>query len=338
MFTASTKAKTLNSFAENGADGFYIKHSPDTSRTPEIVRNDVISLFALVKNCLQKYALLSPFWKGIQEIEKANLIQEKRVGTPQETSFRKRIHERLCMFIGLLKKAYEQKAFDKDTFLYDEYETAFLTLWSCLNEISECYFTKTQPILPHLTDKNGNLMMDDKNQPITLNPNKKPLTYRNTKIDKHYKWDLDGNLFLEHKYWPKYDGTTLKTDPKKNWYFTDFERVSSFGLDNGNYIDSTIRKVDLDYQKEIRMQIAFILIKKFNTGNNESDPIVKLFEDSRKLRNHLYLVHGDDTNTDYTKSLRQSGVKVTNSNLQDLFKLIYFLLKGSTPVTLALNT
>ncbi len=49
------------------------------------------------------------------------------------------------MFYGLLKKGHEQRAYDKTTFFYSDYELAFMTLWSTLNEIQAYRYDKTSP-------------------------------------------------------------------------------------------------------------------------------------------------------------------------------------------------
>ncbi len=334
IFTASTKAKTIDIFSENGADGFYIKHSPDATRTPQVVSDDVERFFERTKTCLDKSVLLKPYWKYIGLIDDSNLIREKGEGTPDETDFRGRIYERLCMFVGLLKKAYEQTKFDKEHFHYDNYETAFLTLWSCLNEISESYFTKTQPTIPYLLNERDERVKDKNEKEITKNPNGKPLTYRNTNTVKHYKWEVNGKAFLHYKYWAKSDSSgSPETGDKRYWYQTYYEQRSSFklDLDTDSYIYQTDKKTERDYQKEIRLQIVFILINKFNTGINKSDPIINLFENVRDVRNHLYLTHASDDLSDYTKTLRKTGFKVMPDDTRDLFKLIYFLLKGELP-------
>ncbi|GAB4042823.1 hypothetical protein [Spirosoma jeollabukense] len=322
MFTASTKAKTLDSFTDHGADGFYIKYSPDINRTPATVRNDVTALFALVKICLQKYAVLFPFWKGIRDIENVNLIQEKRVGTPEETCFHKRILERLCMFIGLLKKTYEETAFDRDNFYYEESETAFLTLWSCLNEISECYFEKTSKFHPFNSTNNSCIYLNNDNTRIEV-------------LEWHLEVGGRSQYFIKYLSKPKLNNSGNYSEYQGKYIFQETSEIYLRKNSPFYVFDQppVFKEQRILYANALQMQIAFIIYKKFIflRWSIKEHNLQKLHE-LNKLRNHLYLTHGDnDTNADYTKTLRDTNVKVTMDDIKNLFGLVYFLLKGIMP-------
>jgi hypothetical protein len=91
----------------------------------------------------EKYKVLRPFWKAIRDILSNRNFQRIENG-PRK--MKDRLEERLKMFYGLLKKGHEQSDYDKKTFFYSDYELAFMTLWSCLNEIQEYQFQKTSSL------------------------------------------------------------------------------------------------------------------------------------------------------------------------------------------------
>jgi hypothetical protein len=95
------------------------------------------------------------------------------------------------MFLGLLKKAFEQTEFDKNTFFYSKWELSFLTLWSTLNEIQEAYYEKTQP----------ELVLFHKGKTYSHHVGKKiksPITYLNSSYKKHFRWTYKSDIFLDY--------------------------------------------------------------------------------------------------------------------------------------------
>ncbi len=322
IFTASTKASIIDSLYEKGADGHFIKHSPSDSRTPDKVKESVQKFLDNIKNCLDKGALLKPYWNRVEEIKVGNLIKgNERTINDQETKFEERIVERLTMFIGLLKKAYEQTDFDRTTFFYDKYEIAFLTLWSVLNELSECYFAKIDQFR-HFEDK------DNPNSYIFLNPNFKKIEVCNWFVNS-----VSGTQeqFIDHTSTPlaqgsnykQYDGkyifgekSSLKLRSNSPYYY--FDRTPAF--------DTTKKP----YSQALQMQMAFILYKKFNTMRRQDrNPLLESLYKLNKLRNQLYLTHGEGIDTgEFTKTLSEVGPKITISEINRLFEIIYVTTTG----------
>ena len=139
MFTASNKAWNMHELHQAGADGYFVKEHPETAKDPDFSVKNFENFQQTVTQCVKKGELLRKFWKHKKLIKKSNLLVNK----PNQIN-RERILERLIMFIGLLKKAKEQTKFDTTTFFYSDWELAFLTLWSTLNEIQEVYFNKQE--------------------------------------------------------------------------------------------------------------------------------------------------------------------------------------------------
>ena len=140
VFTASNKSWTYNEVTELGADGMYVKESPEFAGDIDYSKGNFKSFVDVVKGTLDKYQIIRPYWKAIQGILNSSAfltIQEKR-----NTKFKYRIDERLKMFYGLLKRGFEQTKFNQENFHFSDYELAYMTLWSILNEISEAFYDK----------------------------------------------------------------------------------------------------------------------------------------------------------------------------------------------------
>lgn len=140
IFTASEKALNMEIVLDRGADGMYIKESPIHLNEAAYSQENSENFKAIVKEAHRKYKVLRPYWNAIEAVlSNANFCAIEN--TPRK--FRERLEERLKMFYGLLKKGFEQSEYDERTFFYSDYELAFMTLWSMLNEIQEMRFSKT---------------------------------------------------------------------------------------------------------------------------------------------------------------------------------------------------
>lgn len=142
IFTASNKARTLTKIMNEGADGMFIKDSPDTVYEPETSRKNYTNLIKDVIEIHKNYQFLKPFYFGINQIIESTYFKNN-LKDKNSWILRARIEERLKMFYGLLKRGFEQTRFNRDTFYFSDKKLAFITLWSILNEISEIYFDKS---------------------------------------------------------------------------------------------------------------------------------------------------------------------------------------------------
>jgi hypothetical protein len=302
----------------------YVKESPEFFHELHYSKQNFKSLVKTVQDTLTKYQILKPFWEAIQLIINDTFFLSI---SDNPVKFRSRIVERLKMFYGLLKKGYEQSKYDKETFYYSEYELSFITLWSVLNEVQEAYFQKSQP-------------------PITINhggstynhhPNGTTLTYLNSLKQKHQKWSIGSSVFCYYEYSLQINNVSNRAKHRRGLFQLSFKRMSPFLYKNNKF--ETIQaptEIKLDYEREIRMQIAFILINKFGCGNDNTDGYIKRLNDSLKVRNHLYLTHGDSLNSSYfsyteeEKRKSQSYNVVPQGAIKELFELAVFLLTSKT--------
>jgi len=251
VFTASNKSWTLLEIMQMGADGMYVKESPDFIGEGDHSKQNFKSFVVIVKDTLKKYDILRPYWQHIQSIlSDSNFITIS--DSPQK--LQSRMAERLKMFYGLLKKGFEQWEYDKETFFYSDYELSFITLWSVLNEIQEAYFHKEQP----------NISIAHGTEIYTAHPDGSPLTYWDEPSHKQQKWTIGSSVFCDYEYTFKTDSITSLPKVRGRKYQLTSKRMSGFILTWNQFImNSASQEIRHDYERDIRMQIAFILIKKF---------------------------------------------------------------------------
>lgn len=324
MFTASNKAWNMDDLYEAGADGYYVKEHPDTAGDADFSIKNYDNFIKTVEKCIKKGALLKHFWQALKEIEieftkENSMIQEKTLLDGNESNFQGRIKERVTMFIGLLKKAFEQTDFDKATFFYSDYELAFLTLWSVLNELQEALFIKDQPSTS-ITDLSGQAQTKHISHPFQPR-----IKYFNLPFKKHYRWQFKGKTFLSYKY-----GINTRPDQPEilhSGYYNLFgEERSSFYLDLREQVYGFLqyeKKWDVPYATTLHMQIAFLI----KTLDQDSQLLNVLLQ-SNEIRNKLYLTHGGNPNSHEFSSLHSSGREPSaawETRIRDLFSIVYFL-------------
>lgn len=323
MFTASNKAWNMDELYEAGADGYYVKEHPDTAHDAEFSIKNFENFHKTVKNCLEKGSLLMPYWRKIIEIKKSNFIVNNFGQKNKE-----RINERLTMFLGLLKKSFEQTKFDKDIFLYSEWELAFLTLWSALNEIQELFYEKDSRFIPYRhVNSNGVSELI-----------RSHLGNRTNLGSGQTNWKIVRSSYYLFVYRPKLDnyGNMVKYNDY-SYYMVPYTTI--FRINESPYFEirSEYERIHLkndyfSYSKNLYMQIAF-LIDKINPSKSQlyRDNLWKSIFICNEERNKLYLAHGEDSSSpsfavEY-KDQRLSDVD-WKKYIQQLFEIIYFLCTG----------
>jgi len=316
IFTASDKAWNLDEVLEKGADAMYIKESPIYYRNKEYSSKNFNDFVATIKDVHDKYKILRPYWILISQLI-SHASFKAIENSPRK--LKDRIEERLRMFYGLLKKGYEQREYDKQTFFYSDYELAFMTLWSVLNEIQEACFDKKNISIIH---SNG----------VTYNHH--PNRY-NTPLSKKQLWILknSGKIFINNTIsfsGSEVDGTPKLKKPGKYDLQAD-TATSDLKYDNWNApyysIDSTGSFSNNDFIiKSLHAQIAYILLNRSSHTNSQLINLYKLNE----IRNSMYLTHGDsfDSNffTQTEKAKRTSSTITPSHDIKDLFDLVAYLL------------
>lgn len=317
VFTASQKATTLDNVLEKGADEMCIKDSPLINRK-ESYKN-YIEFIKSINRATDKYKILNPYWNTIKEIRK-NYLLEIDENMPGK-KFRSRANERLKMFYGLIKKSFEQWKYDEDNFFYSASELAFMTLWSLLNDIQEAYFEKKDETpITYLKNKSCEIVLNHPNSKNQITP----LNGRNWKIRNQndylqycifdFDFDQNNNIKLNNGMYK------LKVISTK----------SSIVLKDGTY---ELGDSDRDCSRELSNQIAFLLLKKSKLCVNSQSYLLNLFK-LNKIRNNLYLIHGETENDFYNDTLQNKN-KIdidmhfdSGGHIEKLFNLVAYLLTG----------
>lgn len=328
IFTASNKAWNLREIVDRGADGMYIKESPSQFRNEQFSRDNTSHFVDVLKKVQQKYRILKPFWLQIQAIQSS---QKFLTIDNSPKVIRDRISERLIMFWGLLKKGYDQTKYDKHCFYYSEYELAFMTLWSVLNEIQEAYYDKNdQTPITDLVDESGNIILDLNGSPIL------PIS--------KFNWFIkdQSEFLMKHKFkFAEFDKNTglpkTITNASGEHYYLKSEAVTTYLEFNNStppyYLNGQSNRSNIS--RELHNQIAFLILNKNALKNwPNKDSYLSSFKKMNDIRNHLYLTHGETSHnyykfTEEDKRDRSDYQLRPEYEIKELFELIGFLLTNT---------
>lgn len=323
MFTASNKAWNMDKLYEAGADGYYIKEHPDNAHDADFSVENFKNFYETVEKCLTKGKLLRKYWSKINLIKQGWSFTNKGNQKNKE-----RIEERLIMFLGLLKKAYEQTEFDKNTFFYSEWELSFLTLWSTLNEIQEVYYEKHNKFVPfEYTDPSGTLQSKNSHPNGSTN-----------NLPNFISWQIRNGDYLLASL-PEFDANQQPVLLNPNFYRIDRNsKYSKIRLDNntpsGFTVESGLFKLEpkLRYDMTLFIQIAFLIHEITSSETLNRDILMSnLLNLNNKIRNKLYLTHGEESSslnfTDLYQNHRESDVD-WQTHIKQLFEIVYFLCTG----------
>ncbi len=333
MFTASNKAWNMDKLYEAGADGYYVKEHPETSQDLNFSNNNLSNFYESINKCLKKGVLLRKYWKKIREIQPIPILNKIDLNGNLQKN-KERIIERLIMFVGLLKKAFEQTDFDKNTFFYSEWELSFLTLWSTFNELQEVYYDKTKF---SFIDNSGTIITEHTNRYGTPKPEMPKVNEWKLRVPLHF---IPIHLmFIEYDFSFIYDGVG-NIDLSNGYYKYNLKNKSILLYDSdsstGDYYKFNqygSRSVNVSLEKTLHSQIAFILLN-FNANN----VLLRNLKHLNEFRNHLFLTHGEDSsNSDFSKIYKEqrkldSDPKKSDEKWQNkisqLFEIVYFLCTG----------
>ncbi len=329
VFTASNKSWNYEDVMEKGGDGIYVKESPEFAGNIDDSKKNFKSFVKTVKTCLDKYKVLRPYWEKIREV-KNNFLPEIKDNNPNQ-KFKSRIEERLAMFYGLLKRGFEQRKYNEEMFHFSDYELAFMTLWSVLNEISEAYYDKTEKTEFTLKNMNGSDIQNSVDD-LTKHPNGTSITkIPFSEIEKDWKIKGQNDVLMEFIYCATFDENNRIKRRNDDFYELTGKVISYIKLSNGEYlIEANDRKVS----KELHNQIAFLILKKQNLGSVNKQGYLQNLKKLNDIRNKLYLTHGDDVNEGFYGRTEQEKRENEEHNIQpegdikDLFELVAFLLTG----------
>ncbi|MBO0932550.1 response regulator [Fibrella aquatilis] len=320
MFTASNKAWNMDKLYEAGADGYYVKEHPETAKNWKFSVENFDEFHRTINHCLKKGKLLRPYLSKIKEIKSKIVIND-----PPGEIIKERIDERLHMFLGLLKKSFEQTDFDQITFFYSDTELAYLTLWSVLNEIQQAFFEKQAVVY---VDRNGNSYVEHDrrteipkpslpkrhNWTLKLPSSFRPRYLKFVEYNPVFNYDSSGSVRDGYGY---YD---INPNPSSILYYDGDNR-------HGRYYSFNPRgvvHVKKNLEQILHCQIAFILL---NMSCRQQ--LLTSLKNLNDTRNKLYLTHGDDSSlTNYGALIRSQRVPDLDKKCKQLFDIVYFLTSG----------
>ena len=260
IFTASNKYKKIQQCINLGADGVYIKISPEN--IGQETREQTLKFVSLLYQISITYKkTLKPLYEYIDDLPNHYLPTIKNHNTGYDIS---RIDERLKMFYKTLKNEYISSEYEQKSDFISHLEISFLILWSVLNEI--------QNVLLKGESWQANL----KNKGISYSPKLKDF---NEWIDIYTK-----KKYLQASY--GYDRQGKCIDVKYRENFIWYSNISDNNkLSNGIFIN----KYD-NCTKKLSRVISFLIF------NRKKSPAKKnYFEEIHRIndiRNNLFLIHG----------------------------------------------
>lgn len=321
VFTASNKSWTLHEVIDRGADGMYVKEAPDYAGNSMYSKENFKNFMQTVVSCLNKYKILRPYWEAIQTILNDSTFQS--IEEKGNSKFKERIKERLEMFFGLLKRGFEETKYNKEQFHFSDYELAFMTLWSILNEISEANYVKTQPLLT-IVDSSSNL--------INLHPGGQNIVYK----PNNYKWEIlkQSDIFIEYDCQITKDSFgNFETNASGRYFKLSYEQQSPLEFKNNIFSITQTKKTKTNYETTLFLQIAYLLERKNNlSANTNKLAFQNILVSLNETRNHLYLTHGAEISTGFyyktEKDKRSTHNIKPDKDIKNLFELVSFLITG----------
>jgi|GEM_PF-2204620 len=300
-FTASQKATTMDIVQQKGGDAIYIKEPIDMP-VGKSVENYLV-LLSLINKQLDKGEMLKKYNKAIISVKSSYLGE---IADTLGLRLKSRISERLEMFYGLLKKSFEETDYDRNMFHFSAESLAFMTLWSLLNEIQECFYEKSKGT--SRVNVGSGTLMSDNDWKIKNTTDKYFLLHARTVAETI---DAGGRRVLP------------RGGPKNVGYSSlVYQPAASPPYALGNY------KAAFSYHQKISFQIAYLLLASPHfLSATKKKQYLGLLKRVNDFRNHLYLVHGENTAGSFHRQLEAQ--KPMNMPLMaDFFGLIAFLLTG----------
>lgn len=136
IFTASNKAWNIEALLQEGADGYYIKESPEYGISNKYSIETFKQFTSNLIKVMEKAKYLKKIW-----IYNSNIIMSLNVSIDNKT-IRNSIEQKLNMAFAILNS--HQTNYEIQNYVYNEFEFAFLGYWSILSElVADKYTIKT---------------------------------------------------------------------------------------------------------------------------------------------------------------------------------------------------
>lgn len=287
IFTASNKTWIFKKLFDHGADGIYIKESPELDINDEYSKKSYNELIDDFEKLITKGKELKWYWKNSENIKK--VLEKNRFGG--ESKARQRIEEKLKIAFGFLRSP--QTSFDKK-FLFTDYELAFLAYWSILNEFIEVVYVKP--------DK-GNNTEGEKCKELKLKKS-------------------DVNIIKEGK--SNLIRITNSNASEKYLEFFPWLKKNKEKIQMNTYKKSLIYDQDFYQQRDISFRIPAYILNYFE-DQSICDKFNEDFTILNDYRNKLDYTHSNSHSIKY-ESIYDRNVERAQKFCQLMFTFIYFLL------------
>jgi len=174
LVTASNKIWNLNTFRENGIDGYYIKESPDLKFDKKTSRENLENLQSSFSNLILVGRKRKEIWNLCDSILN-KLITHKYFNTQDKkyVNIKDRIIDKIKL--GYAQLFQQQTILEKDILLAYNESMSFIIFWSILEEISKG-FTKINETWndryerrPNWKFNNGEYLTQFENNELKLN-------------------------------------------------------------------------------------------------------------------------------------------------------------------------
>jgi CheY-like chemotaxis protein len=177
--TASNKAWTSKTLRSAGADGYWIKESPEYGvRTGYTIQN-AADLITTLHETLQRYDNAAPIWALVRRIHQLKASRDRLepfVSLTTEKDPYGEVENRLSAVEQRLRRAFGylvMKTSDhaEEEFAFNRLDLAFLTVWSVLNEVAALYFSDPEyqgRDLNKTNRKHEFRFLDPKDQSVTV--------------------------------------------------------------------------------------------------------------------------------------------------------------------------
>jgi len=254
IVTASKNAWSRQKAYDEGADGYWIKESPDLKASDEYAKKHICDLLSTLQTALEHRDKWYFLWRVLSDFrgrrqDPAYLDKFINFGVDKNTA-----DNRLRMIDSLIKRAYGfaltvPNAFERREFGEMPLSWAFLLLWGCQNQIINLRFVfhKAKPCC---------LLKSDGENEVFWDPSFNPAKLGYKAIVK--KWEAESNGFKELK---------------------PYKSASERGSDHG-YISLLL------FADERRKEDELFSVRSSSTSKTKPGSLVN-------VRNTLNVIHGD---------------------------------------------
>jgi CheY-like chemotaxis protein len=146
-FTASNKAWTVQELREAGADGYWVKESPEYGTDPVYTVQNAAALLQTLCEVVERYEDAKPLWDLIEQVQSIRDNQSavfKFVPLVQDKD-EQRVRNYLTSIESRMRRAFghlvtRSSSHEAEAFAFHPMDRAFLALWGVVNDVNALCF------------------------------------------------------------------------------------------------------------------------------------------------------------------------------------------------------